>query len=177
MTAPPRLVLVGLPGAGKSTAGAGAAQVLGWDFIDLDKLIAAALGKPITEIFSTIGEVRFRDMEREVTRELAEGASKPFVAAPGGGWVTDAESVALLRKPGKLVHLKLSPAEALRRLGTEAGGRPLLQVADPLAEMERLAAARAPFLAVADEVIDVEQLDQQQVISRLVVLASSLGEG
>jgi len=177
MTAPPRLVLVGLPGAGKSTAGAGAAHALGWDFIDLDKLIAAAIGKPIPEIFATVGEARFRDMEREVTRELAQGASKPFVAAPGGGWVTDAESVALLRKPGKLVYLKLSPAEALRRLGTEAGGRPLLQVADPLAEMERLAASRAPFLAVADEVIDVEQLDPQQVISRLVVLASSLREG
>lgn len=177
MTAPVRLVLVGLPGAGKTTAGAGAAHALGWDFVDLDRLIAAALGKPIAEIFATLGEARFRQMEREVTRELAEGASRPFVAAPGGGWVTDPESVELLRRPGKLVHLRVSPAEALRRLGTESGGRPLLQVADPLAEMERLAAHRARFLAVADEVIDVEQLDPQQVISRLVVLASSLGEG
>ena len=176
MTPPARLVLVGLPGAGKTTAGAGAAHALGWDFVDLDRLIAAALGKPIAEIFASLGEARFREMEREVTRELAQGAARPFVAAPGGGWVTDPQSVALLRTPGKLVHLKISPAEALRRMGTAAGGRPLLQVADPLAQLERLAAERAPFLGVADEVIDVEQLDSQQVISRLVVLASSLRE-
>lgn len=177
MTAPRRLVLVGLPGSGKTTAGAGAARALGWDFVDIDRLIEAALGTSIAEIFRLQGEAKFRSLEREVTREIAQGAARPFVAAPGSGWVTDKESVALLRHPGKLVHLKISAAESLKRLGTAGGGRPLLQVSDPLAELERLASEREPFFRVADEVVDVEHLDPQQVISRLVVLASSMGEG
>src|SRR5688572_27406814 len=82
---PERVVLIGLPGAGKSTVGPLLARRLGWRFLDLDPLIEAEAGLPIAQIFEQKGEAEFRRLETELTGRLA---SEPdLVLAPGGGWI------------------------------------------------------------------------------------------
>ena len=173
---PVRIVLVGLPGSGKSSAGEALAKRLGWSFFDLDRLIEKQSGRTIPEIFAAVGEAGFRRLERDVTAWVAKTADVPFVVATGGGWIMDVRNVKALRRPGRMVYLKVSPEVALKRMGTAAGGRPLLLGDDPLARLKRLAARREPVYALSDAVVDTETLDVEEVTNRLVFLASSLME-
>lgn len=172
---PPRIVLIGLPGSGKSTVGAGLARKLGWQFHDFDPLIETEAGRSIREIFATEGEAGFRQRERELSERLAVEASQPFVAAPGGGWAAQDGLVEGLRHPGRLVHLRVSPGEAIRRLGTDGGGRPLLAGGGAESRLARLAAERERYYRQADLEIDVENIAVNEVIDRLAIVASSLG--
>ena len=164
------LVLVGLPGAGKSTVGRSVAARLGRPFVDLDAEIEARGGRTISELFRDDGEEAFRGLEREATAALVGTA--PAVVAPGGGWMTRAETVELLRPHAVLVYLRVTPEAALRRLGPGVAKRPLLNGGDPGAALTALAAAREPLYQTADRVIDTEVLDLQEVIDSLVHMAS-----
>jgi len=163
------LVLVGLPGAGKSTVGRAVAKVLRRPFLDFDSEIERRTGQSVPRIFAEHGEGAFRAMETALSRELA--AAPPMVLAPGGGWVTNPGVMALLRPPGRIIHLRLSPAAALKRLTRSRVVRPLLQRADPAATMEALWAARAHLYQQADAELDVEDVDSQRVIDAVVALA------
>jgi shikimate kinase len=165
------LVLVGLPGAGKSTVGLGVATRLGRRFVDLDSDIEARAGQSVTDLFATVGEQRFRQLERAATAALV--GSAPAVIAPGGGWMTQAETVALLRPHALLVYLRVSPEAALRRLGAAVASRPLLASPDPTLALRSLALAREALYATADRIIDTEPLDLQDVVESLVQLASA----
>jgi shikimate kinase len=165
------LVLVGLPGAGKSTVGLGVATRLGRRFVDLDSDIEARAGQSVTDLFATVGEQRFRQLERAATAALV--GSAPAVIAPGGGWMTQAETVALLRPHALLVYLRVSPEAALRRLGAAVASRPLLASPDPTLALRSLALVREPLYATADRIIDTEPLDLQDVVESLVELASA----
>ena len=170
---PPHLVLVGLPGSGKSTVGALLAGGLNSAFMDLDVEIERRERMTISEIFASRGEAEFRAMERAITQELA---TRPgMVISPGGGWMADPANVALLRPPARIIHLVVSVRTALKRLGPEINRRPLL--ADPAAEarLEALAAARMPLYSRADSEIDTEDLTPQQVASFGLRLASAWG--
>src|ERR1700716_2849397 len=90
----PHLILVGLPGAGKTTVGALLATALGRSFLDFDTEITRREGMSIPEIFGQRGEEHFRHLEHELTEELQEVGN--MILSPGGGWVTHAETVALL---------------------------------------------------------------------------------
>ena len=173
-TAPGRrhLVLVGLPGVGKSTVGALVAERLGRPFLDFDAVIERRHGDSIASIFAQFGEGRFRELELALTAEVA-GRPDPVVAAPGGGWVTVPDAVALLRGHGVLVYLRASPTTALRRLGSATAARPLLAAAEsPLAALERLLAERGPRYAAADHVVDTDGLEPWRVAERVVQLAA-----
>jgi shikimate kinase len=163
------LVLVGLPGAGKSTCGRQLARRLGRPFLDFDVEIERRVGMTVARLFAEQGETAFRALEVELTRELA--AAPPMVLAPGGGWVTNPGVMALLRPPGKIIHLQVSPAEALRRVSRSRTVRPLLKQADPAVRIQALWDARKGLYAQADAVLEVEKLTQQQVIDYLVALA------
>ena len=169
------LILVGLPGAGKSTVGRAAARVLGRPFIDFDREIESRAGKTVARIFAEQGEAAFRAREVALTRELA--GAPPMVWAPGGGWVTNSEVLALVRPPGRIIHLRISPEAALRRLSRSRVARPLLQAADPSAAMDRLWSSRADLYSRADVTIDVESVDTQQVVEQVVALARNLTTG
>jgi len=166
---PAHLVLVGLPGSGKTTVGRAVAGVLRWPFVDLDLEIVRRAGQPITAIFAVHGESHFRALEREATLHLREHS--PSVIAPGGGWVTMPDTVALLRPPARMTYLKVSPAGAARRLRRSARSRPLLKH-DPLGVLERLLLARGAAYENADLVVDTEVLTRQQVIDQIVALVS-----
>lgn len=169
------LVLVGLPGSGKSTIGRNVARVLSRPFLDFDLEIERRVGKTVQRIFAEEGEPAFRAHERALTQELA--AAPPMVLAPGGGWVTNEGVVALLRPPGRIIHLRISPEAALRRLARSRVVRPLLKVSDPQAAIDRLWRDRTPLYEQADLAIDVEVVESQQVVEQIVALARNLTAG
>ena len=157
----PHLILVGLPGAGKSTVASMLARRLSRTFLDFDAEISRREGLSIAEIFAQHGEPAFRQMERALTEEVALFGG--MVLAPGGGWVSQPETIALLRPASRLIYLKISPAGALRRMGRKVAGRPLLLRPNPGGELERLLATRQAVYESADFVVDVENIDSQRV--------------
>nr|WP_309139745.1 3-dehydroquinate synthase [Siccirubricoccus sp. G192] len=145
------IVLVGMPGAGKSSIGRRLAARLGLPFLDADTEIEAAAGQPITEIFSRYGEAHFRDGERRVISRLIAGP--PVVLATGGGAFTDPRTRAAVRAAGAVsVWLKCRHATLLRRVAGREH-RPMFLNADPGLVLDRLMTARHPLYAEADIVI------------------------
>lgn len=173
---PPRgahLILVGLPGAGKSTVGREVADRLGWPFLDFDEEIERRAGLPVAELFARQGEAHFRSLERALTEELRGRTAA--VLAPGGGWITNPGLAALLRPPGRIIHLDVTPIVALARMGKGVVRRPLLRGSEPLRALERLHEARAAHYASADFVVNAESVDLQDVVSAVARLASPQG--
>jgi shikimate kinase len=162
----PHLVLVGLPGAGKSTVGALLAQKLGRTFLDFDLEIERREGMPISQIFGERGEAGFRQLERKLTEELKDFGN--MVVSPGGGWIADPTVVAIIRPPAKLIYLRVRPDTALQRLGGVAGGRPLLNKPNPLGELNKLFEARRSTYQAADYEIGTELQTPQQVTDQIV---------
>ena len=163
------VVLVGLPGVGKTTVGAGAAERLGLPFLDFDSEIERREGARVARIFKVRGERYFRALERALTAELA--GAEPMVLAPGGGWVKDPVNLALLRPPSRIIMLAASPETAMARMGADHATRPLLDRPDPIAVIRELAESRRTAYESADAVVDTEVLDLQGVIARVVELA------
>lgn len=163
------LVLVGLPGAGKSTIGRQLAKELGRPFLDFDVEIERRTGMTVARLFVEQGEPAFRARELAMTRELS--AAPPMVLAPGGGWVTNPGVMSLVRPPGRIIHLRISPEGALRRLSRARVVRPLLRSADPATVMRDLWNKRAGLYEQADLELDVEVLDSQQVVKEIITLA------
>ena len=163
----PHLILVGLPGAGKSTVGSVLARELGRSFLDFDAEIARREGMTIAEIFATKGEPSFRQLEHGLTEELRDLGG--MVLAPGGGWVTRPETVAIIRPPARMVYLRIRPRTAINRMGRSVAGRPLLSRPNPVAELERLLRERRTAYESADYVVDVERVAISEVVRRIVV--------
>jgi shikimate kinase len=164
------LILIGLPGSGKSTVGRAVAAALGWPFVDLDAEIVVREGRPIATIFASDGEHRFRELEREATVRLRD--AQPSVVAPGGGWVTSPDTVGLVCPPARMIYLKVSPETAFRRIRRTVRLRPLLR-RDPLETLRGLLDRRSAAYERAELVVDTELLDMQEVTQRIVALASA----
>lgn len=165
----PHVILVGLPGAGKSTIGAAVADRLGRSFLDFDVELERREGRSVGQIFGEAGETYFRRKERELTEELRLVGN--MILAPGGGWIRDGGVVSLLRPPGRLIYLRVRPVTALKRLGPDRALRPLLSRPDPLVELERLYRERQAAYEAADEIVDTELYGMQRVIEMVAELA------
>ncbi|BDU07366.1 hypothetical protein FMUBM48_36290 [Nocardia cyriacigeorgica] len=137
----PRVVLVGPPGAGKSTIGRKLARELGVQLYDTDAGIEEQTGRTIADIFATDGEAEFRKIEEQVVRRAV--LDEPGVVSLGGGAVLSENTRALLREH-TVVYLEISVAEGLRRTGT-SNARPLLNGADPGAKYRELMRRRRPL--------------------------------
>ena len=151
------LVLIGMPGSGKSTLGRLAAQLLNRPFLDADTIIVEKAGISIPEIFEKEGEAGFRRRETEVLSEL--GKQSGVVIATGGGAVLRQENLPLLRQNGWICRLR-RPVEEL-----PMEGRPLSASLQRLKEME---VEREPYYAAAaDETLtnagEPEALAKQMV--------------
>jgi shikimate kinase len=136
----PAAVVVGPPGAGKTTVGELLAGALGVAFRDVDADIEAAAGKPISEIFVDDGEEYFRALERAAI--AAALADFDGVLALGGGAVLAAETRAALRGH-RVVYLSVELADAIARVGLSTS-RPLLAI-NPRATMRYLLEQRRPL--------------------------------
>jgi shikimate kinase len=144
------LVLVGLPGSGKTTVGRHLAGLLGAAFSDIDEIVVSAAGMPVAQVFATHGEPRFRRMERAAMDGAM--AAPPHVIAPGAGWIVqpgnlDAAASALL------VYLEISPEAAAERLHGDST-RPLLAGAEPSARLAALLAEREAWYRRAAAGVD-----------------------
>jgi shikimate kinase len=136
------LILVGLPGSGKSTVGRQLARRHSIPFFDSDHVIEQRLGCSIREFFEREGEDRFRDVEEEVLDSLTQGSSS--VVSTGGGSVLRAINRQRLHESGYVVYLRSTPEEVFRRLRHDRK-RPLLQVSDPLQRLRDLYSDRDPL--------------------------------
>ena len=167
----PSVVLVGPPGAGKTTVGRVLARRLDLSFTDVDTLIVEQAGKSIADMFTEDGEDAFRALERSVVAEAL--ISTDGVLALGGGSVLAAITRERLRGH-RVVHLKVGLANGIRRTGMSTA-RPLLAGVNPRATFKALLDARAPlYREVATIEIDTDRRSPNQV-ARAVLEA--LGEG
>lgn len=160
------LILYGPPGAGKTTLGQALAARLGREFADADALIEARAGRPIPEIFAAQGEAGFRRLEAEVCAELA--ARDGLVVAPGGGALLDPANRRAFERTGLIICLRATPEALLARLA-QAGGRPLLEGADPAGRLAALLAARRALYDSFPEQLDTTQQGPAQLVEELVL--------
>ena len=136
------LVLIGLPGSGKSSVGRQLGRRLHLPFADSDTQIEQRLGCSIRDYFEREGEASFRDLEETVLADLVPGHGG--VIATGGGSVLREANRRLLREQSHVIYLCSSPEDLYRRLRHDSK-RPLLQVADPLGRLRELHGVRDPL--------------------------------
>ncbi|WP_433272513.1 shikimate kinase [Pseudonocardia xinjiangensis] len=167
----PAMVIVGPPGAGKTTVGRVLARRLGVEFTDVDLLLVERAGKPIADIFLQDGEDVFRAMEREVVAEALAGTDG--VLALGGGSVLAAQTRERLRGH-RVVYLTVGLADGLRRTGMSTA-RPLLAGVNPRATFKALLDARAPlYREVATVEIETDRRSANQVARAVLVAMGEL---
>jgi shikimate kinase/3-dehydroquinate synthase len=147
------VVLVGLPGSGKSVVGRRLAQRHAAQFIDVDERIESAAGRSIPEIFDEEGEPAFRAMERRAIADLgpADRATDiRRVIATGGGAVVDPRNRWALYRGRTTVWLDGRPEVLAQRLRRSPRVRPLVAGRDPIGAIRDLAARRERFYAAAE---------------------------
>ena len=137
------IVLIGLPGSGKSTVGKLVARRRGEHFADSDQVIEQRIGCSIREFFEREGEERFRTIEAQVLDELS-ASSLGGVLSTGGGAVLQEGNRERLKSRGEVVYLHALPDDLYRRLRHDKV-RPLLQTADPRARLRALYKTRDPL--------------------------------
>ena len=147
--------LTGFMGSGKSTVGRQLSRRLGLPFMDTDSRIEKEQKKSITDIFAAEGEEAFRNMETQVLCTVREeGVSR--VVSTGGGLPMREENRGIMKDAGRVVFLRVRPETVYTRLQGDTT-RPLLQKADPQAEVRRLLAERNPvYESGADLIVDVD---------------------
>jgi shikimate kinase / 3-dehydroquinate synthase len=164
-----RIILIGLPGSGKTTTGRLVASLLGWSFVDVDDLIEHAAGKPVARIFAKDGEERFRELECQALAEAME--PRRVVVATGGGCVERTENRALLHERGWVAYLATDPEMAHARLAHSADGgpvRPLLAGDDPLGRMRALLERRVRWYCEADATFAADGATAEMVAASIV---------
>ncbi len=144
------LVLIGMPGSGKSTIGRKIAAALGLPFVDSDKEIEAAAGMTVPQIFAQLGEPTFREGERKVIARLLGG--ERCVVSTGGGAFMDATTRALIKQKGLSLWLKADLTILIERTA-RTHDRPLLQGGDPAVILQNLMTKREPIFAEADVIV------------------------
>src|SRR6185295_2732643 len=158
------VVLVGMPGCGKSAIGRRLASRLEMPFVDADDEIELAAGKAITDIFKDHGEPYFRDGERKVIARILNSGSQ--VLATGGGAFISAETRDTIRQAAVSVWLKAELSLLLRRV-LKRNNRPLLE-RDPEGVMRSLVETRYPIYATADITVESRDLPHDVMVFEII---------
>lgn len=165
------LVLIGLPGAGKSVAGRMVATLLDTSLTDLDEVIIRETGSTIPELFAHGGEAAFRALEQEwMGRALA---AAPHVIAPGGGWAAQPGNLESVESAGLVIYLSVTPEVAASRLD-EARDRPLLK-GDPQHRLDQLLQERERFYQRAAFEIPTDAMTPSRVAEAVAAVARRYG--
>jgi shikimate kinase len=162
------LILVGLPGAGKTTVGRLVAENLGTALVDIDATIVRKMQMPIASIFGAHGEAAFRKMESEAMAAALGGP--PSVISPGGGWVAQPGALETARPNSYLVYLKAMISTIGKRTSGD-GTRPILVGEDPFEVLRTLLKEREPFYLQADAEVKSDLHTPEQVAAEVVALA------
>lgn len=161
------VILTGFMGSGKSSLGVRLSYRLKMPLMDTDKKIEKEQGRTISKIFEEEGEDYFRQLETECIQKL-EGQKGAYVISVGGGLPVKKENREILKKLGMVIYLRIRPETVYERL-KEDTSRPLLQGDNPQEKIKQLMDERSDFYeSGADFIIDVDQLDTEQIIQKIV---------
>ncbi|MDR2547080.1 MAG: shikimate kinase [Lachnospiraceae bacterium] len=190
------IVLIGMMGSGKTTVGMILAKQRGWTFVDTDSLVEQDRGQSIAEIIAADGEQCFRDIESSCLEGLAEKQQGFTVVATGGGLPLKKTNRATLKLLGDVIYLAATPATIWQRLKQSVGDktavneshpdseamslaairlRPLLDVAQPYHQIERLITERdGIYRETADIVITTDDKTAEQVVAEIDLFGGAI---
>jgi shikimate kinase len=161
-----RILLIGPPGAGKSTVGQALANKLAIDFIDTDQVIENETGKTITDIFVVDGEPHFRALELQILKTVLILESG-VISLGGGAPISQDAQQAIEQSHSHTVFLDVSLATAAPRVGFNRD-RPLL-LGNPRAQWQALSDNRRPiYEKLADDAIKVDDMNVDQIVAEIV---------
>ena len=167
---PPRVILIGPMGSGKSTIGKSLANKLSLQFRDTDSVIEEQAKKTVSQIFIEDGEDAFRRIEKSVLRQ--ELLSDNTVLALGGGAPISVDAQSALRAiKSHVIYLDISLANVAPRIGFNRD-RPLL-LNNPRGQWQSLMEARRPiYESIADTIVDVNKRSQNEIVSQIMDVIS-----
>ena len=146
------IVLSGFMGSGKSTVARLLAGMSGRAYVDLDSHIEQEQGMNVNDIFLSLGEERFRELEKEAVKTLSERDG--IILATGGGTILDGDNVSALKKNGTIIFLDVTVETIMDRLVGDTT-RPLLMRVDKENAVSELLRGRLPvYTAAADIIVD-----------------------
>ena len=157
------IFLIGMMGSGKSNTGPDLAKMINYAFVDTDDVIEKASKQSISNIFEKDGEAAFRDLEKQVLKEISQHHS--LVIATGGGLVTLPENWGILHQ-GIVIWLDLDVKRSIQRLESDKKKRPLL--IDELSKsFSQLYESRKPMYLESDLRIEVEDQSPYEVAAMI----------
>ncbi|MBI5409646.1 MAG: 3-dehydroquinate synthase [Nitrospirae bacterium] len=161
-----KIVLTGFMGTGKTSVGRELCRKLGYKFIDTDTLLEEREGKPVSLIFKENGEEHFRKVEQATVEEVSK--MNNVVIATGGGVIKNKNNVENLGRRGIIIWLKAEPKIILKRVMTEGGKRPLLDVEEPLEVINKLLAERTKLYQQADAEVDTNYITPEETAEEII---------
>lgn len=161
-----KIVLIGFMGTGKTSVGRALSRKLGYRFIDTDVLIEERENMPISLIFKKKGEDYFRKIEHDTVEEVSR--SNNIVIATGGGVIKNGKNMENLGRKGVIIWLKAESDIILKRVMTEGGKRPLLDVEEPLKEINKLLTERLPLYRQADVSVDTNYITSEEAAQEII---------
>ena len=158
------IFLIGMMGSGKSQAGPILAKMINYAFVDTDDVIEKASKQSISSIFEKDGEKVFRDVEKQVLKEISQHHS--LVIATGGGLVTLPENWGILHQ-GIVIWLDLDLKRSIKRLESDKQKRPLLIGDDLVENFSQIYESRKPIYLESDLRIEVEDQSSYEVANMI----------
>jgi len=166
VSAAPRVLLVGMMGAGKTTVGRAVAALTGWQYLDNDDLVERVAGRPAPDVLASADEPTLRQVEAQAL-DVVLATPPPLVASVAAGVVLDSEARQRMSEHAFVVYLRASLTALTARVG-EGTGRPWFDD-DPAATLARLYQGRESlYLEIADLVLDVDGVSPSDLAARIV---------
>lgn len=159
------IVLCGFMATGKSSVGKQLAEMVGYNFLDLDAAIETEEGISIPQIFASQGESAFRELESRMVEQMTDRTG--LVIATGGGTIVNPQNLEKLKRCGIVITLTADIQTILQRVGS-GEDRPMLQAEDRVERIQALMEQRSQAYAKADIVFDTSALSIQEAAQRLM---------